>query len=236
MDTLVESLTLVKGIEYVLAILFILGFVVFWQVLNHEGGKLALRITLLVAVAPAIWILVFTYAGMRNRDALSSAVATPSPRSGPEVTSAYLADMPLVSLSGMHADMANAFACSTCHHHGTGTQPCANCHQAPFDPQSLGKPGLKGAYHERCIGCHQETRSGPTDCSACHEKAVVSPTPAFQQLGTPPCIRHRVGAVVACLACHGAGVAGAPAVPPDHAGKAEDTCQYCHKPAAEEER
>ena len=31
----------------------------------------------------------------------------------------------------------------------------------------IDKPGLKGAYHLNCIGCHMETE-GPTGCKECH--------------------------------------------------------------------
>lgn len=31
------------------------------------------------------------------------------------------------------------------------------------------KPGLKGAFHQRCLGCHQEM-DAPVDCNACHAR------------------------------------------------------------------
>lgn len=31
----------------------------------------------------------------------------------------------------------------------------------------IDKPGLKGAYHLNCVGCHQKT-GGPTGCQDCH--------------------------------------------------------------------
>ena len=72
--------------------------------------------------------------------------------------------------------------CGRCHH-GTeegDTVSCTECHSAqPFSPENLelmenpeifhiDKPGLKGAYHLNCIGCHQEV-DGPTGCQDCHE-------------------------------------------------------------------
>lgn len=56
---------------------------------------------------------------------------------------------------------------------------CSGCHAAErFDKQYLStlndpkiyhidKPGLKGAYHLNCIGCHQII-NGPTGCQDCH--------------------------------------------------------------------
>ncbi len=56
---------------------------------------------------------------------------------------------------------------------------CSGCHEvdrfsmkylAELDNPVLyhiDKPGLKGAYHLNCIGCHQ-TIDGPTGCTDCH--------------------------------------------------------------------
>lgn len=46
-----------------------------------------------------------------------------------------------------------------------------------------------------------------------------------------PAIPHTTEGREACLACHEAGVAGAPKVPDTHAGRGNDVCQLCHKPA-----
>ncbi len=72
-------------------------------------------------------------------------------------------------------------SCARCHD-GTvegDSVSCYDCHAAePFIPENLkrmedpeifhiDKPGLKGAYHLNCIGCHQEVQ-GPTGCQDCH--------------------------------------------------------------------
>lgn len=64
--------------------------------------------------------------------------------------------------------------CGTCHHHSQPgqTPACKECHGAPFDPKNLNMPGLKGAYHLQCMGCHQEMDSGPKGCTECHSKKV----------------------------------------------------------------
>lgn len=96
----------------------------------------------------------------------------------------------------LHADYA---ACVECHHHTTGAPPsdphCLNCHDgtqefsdvscsschaadpyAETDRKStpevryhLDIPGLKGAYHLSCLGCHQAVGAGPTECADCHQ-------------------------------------------------------------------
>ena len=71
--------------------------------------------------------------------------------------------------------------CARCHHDGEESDvvACADCHAADrFSREYLkklenpniyhiDKPGLKGAYHLKCINCH-ETTSGPTGCQDCH--------------------------------------------------------------------
>jgi hypothetical protein len=71
--------------------------------------------------------------------------------------------------------------CIKCHENSPESDSisCGDCH--PRDrfgreylltldnPELFHKetPGLKGAYHLNCIGCHQET-GGPTGCEDCH--------------------------------------------------------------------
>jgi DnaJ-class molecular chaperone len=68
-----------------------------------------------------------------------------------------------------HAD--EDVVCQGCHHHSpVGETPpyCGSCHGAPFDPEKPEMPGLYGAYHQQCIGCHQEMGIGATGCNDCH--------------------------------------------------------------------
>ena len=77
-------------------------------------------------------------------------------------------------------------SCATCHREGepTATVQCADCHAAdPFTAEYLAaqesgpqwfhvdKPGLKGAYHRSCLGCHQKA-GGPTGCQDCHSRTA----------------------------------------------------------------
>ncbi len=89
--------------------------------------------------------------------------------------------------------------CAECHHHTTGTLnqnpncirchknsgatasvACRDCHSAqPFSAEGLRAkkktayhadlPGLKGAYHQSCSGCHGKM-GGPTGCRECHAR------------------------------------------------------------------
>jgi len=72
--------------------------------------------------------------------------------------------------------------CARCHDgtEETDSVSCSDCHAAePFIHENLiklenpeifhvDKPGLKGAYHINCLGCHQEV-DGPTGCQDCHQ-------------------------------------------------------------------
>jgi hypothetical protein len=67
--------------------------------------------------------------------------------------------------------------CQGCHHHSpTGEKPplCENCHNEPFNEAELFKPGLLGAYHRQCLGCHQSMQIEPLDCVGCHALKVTA--------------------------------------------------------------
>lgn len=100
--------------------------------------------------------------------------------------------------------------CADCHHHTTGTlvedRNCVRCHRnssetknvackschkiEPFSAATLkdrdpltyhmDKPGLKGAYHMSCMGCHKK-KGGPTGCEECH--ALTKPGKALYNTG-----------------------------------------------------
>lgn len=71
--------------------------------------------------------------------------------------------------------------CQKCHNNPLegDTISCSGCHPHDrFSSQYLAtlddpelfhkeKPGLKGAFHLNCVGCHQE-QDGPTGCEDCH--------------------------------------------------------------------
>ncbi len=71
----------------------------------------------------------------------------------------------------LHAEMVEmGQGCNTCHHYSPPGKfpPCRDCHGArPSDPLNLKQPGLKGAYHRQCMGCHREW-SHETKCVLCH--------------------------------------------------------------------
>ncbi|UCD63517.1 MAG: hypothetical protein JSW34_12340 [Candidatus Zixiibacteriota bacterium] len=70
-----------------------------------------------------------------------------------------------------HAEMVGmGEGCGICHHYSTDAKypPCKTCHaNEPTEAQTLRQPGLRGAYHRQCMGCHREW-SHDTKCVLCH--------------------------------------------------------------------
>jgi len=69
-----------------------------------------------------------------------------------------------------HFHAEDDLACTGCHHHSpVGARPpaCSNCHGQPFQPVNMNAPGLYGAFHQQCLGCHERMHK-PTDCTYCH--------------------------------------------------------------------
>lgn len=101
----------------------------------------------------------------------------------------YLLSSPLVNtykdkyepVRFMHSKHAASLEenCAACHHNRPADEskpeimPCRSCHKGSFDSRDPGRPGLKGAYHLRCMGCHEEKKKGPTDCQSCHRRNPV---------------------------------------------------------------
>ncbi len=74
--------------------------------------------------------------------------------------------------------------CATCHDAGDPgpSVACVDCHVTdPFTAETIeaaanspdwyhvDKPGLKGAFHRACLGCHEET-GAPAGCTDCHAR------------------------------------------------------------------
>ncbi len=64
--------------------------------------------------------------------------------------------------------------CSSCHHAENldkGISPCGECHNA--ETAEFGLLNRMEAFHQSCMGCHEEVGSGPygkDQCNQCHLK------------------------------------------------------------------
>jgi hypothetical protein len=84
-----------------------------------------------------------------------------------EIESLYV---PVVFSHKLHSDMSQySGGCAICHHHNPPGPilKCSACHEKSAIRGDLRKPGLKGAYHRQCLGCHREW-SHSTACGICH--------------------------------------------------------------------
>jgi hypothetical protein len=78
-------------------------------------------------------------------------------------------------LAGIFHDRGQKI-CQGCHHNSPGNlnpPRCGSCHGKPFDENRLYVPGLMGAYHQHCMGCHREMsleKPALNDCTGCHEE------------------------------------------------------------------
>lgn len=77
-----------------------------------------------------------------------------------------------------HARMAEMTrGCIICHHctaEGRERATCVTCHGIEDDGTDVRKPGLKKAYHLRCLNCHRDWID-ETDCAACHPAKTGRP-------------------------------------------------------------
>ena len=81
---------------------------------------------------------------------------------------------PVVFTHRSHAQMTElSGTCSSCHHYNPpgAVLSCKECHETNSTSHraDLARPGLKGAYHRQCVGCHRQWGTS-TECEGCHER------------------------------------------------------------------
>ncbi len=195
METLVEYLTYVKGLGYLLVVAFLFAFVTFWLLVHTKNNDIVKSVPVVVI----IWLAfgasaLFSNAhntNIQNRASSEHLASEPviiepafpeyysngSPATitahRPEKwlgvnTSEYLS-VTYGATADFHNIMGNKVSCKTCHHNsGDEIHACKDCHSTPFNPEDMNKPGLKGAIHGRCMYCHKEVFGGPEGCKLCH--------------------------------------------------------------------
>jgi hypothetical protein len=66
--------------------------------------------------------------------------------------------------------------CQACHHNSPAAKKpprCYSCHGKPFDAKEPLRPGMKGAYHQQCLGCHKQMgikKPDSLNCIECHRE------------------------------------------------------------------
>jgi hypothetical protein len=223
METLVEYLTYVKGIGYVLVVAFLLAFITFWLMV-HTKNKEMIKVVPFVVI---IWLAFGAAALISNghNENGHDAMLTEQENGNTELVfpefysngspatitahrvekwlgvnkTEYLA-ISYGSAVNFHKVMSEKIACRDCHHNSDDEiHACKDCHDKPFNPENMEQPGLKGAIHQRCMYCHKEVFGGPEDCKFCHTldlpEAITVPAPAqLHSLTWEDCIRcHKNG-------------------------------------------
>ncbi len=132
-----------------------------------------------------------------------------------------------------HAVMAGmSSGCDTCHHYTPPNSPhpdCRSCHPVEVPHEDLAQPGLKGAYHRRCLSCHAEW-DRDTACEVCHEKRRGG---ALDGTATTACQHSHYRPVeLEELIVFTTGYAPGDRVPfhhRDHSQRYERDCTECHR-------
>jgi hypothetical protein len=65
------------------------------------------------------------------------------------------------------SDASDDVSCSGCHKYEKSGASIGKNHTTDASFYHIDKPGLKGALHLQCLGCHR-AENGPTDCQGCH--------------------------------------------------------------------
>lgn len=245
MRTLLENITFIKGVEYLIIVAFCFGFIALWTLVHKEKETTKKIVSIIIPLS-----LIFgSGAIVLNKYNDPDMIAGATPSDGNNFTNGNKSldikpeyfTVSYGSATEFHKIMSTKIDCSKCHHNSKEIQPCKNCHDKPFDTPN--KPGLKAAYHQRCESCHQDKFNGPGSCISCHtgKPSEISAIPPPHHLTWTNCSRcHADGAEKEkqtnivyhdnCLKCHTNSVAGATKIPADHEGRASNTCSGCHKP------
>lgn len=142
----------------------------------------------------------------------------------------------------LHVGMSSiGEGCNVCHHTGK-TESCRTCHDPMSSAVTEDRPGLRGAYHRQCLGCHRSW-SHQNACGFCHtSSSSLATSPGRERAvtsGTLP--RSTAQATYVYRTSH----KGVPVVTFHHKDHAEvfglrcvdchvgTSCGQCHGPGAE---
>jgi len=110
-----------------------------------------------------------------------------------------------VDLTALHREMDIRLgpACTSCHTDMDQNRPgrCVQCHRDANEADAPARLGLKGAYHQQCIGCHEklgQDARAPVDCIGCHRRN----TPDHRSLVSVNETVSGPEVTSQCLGCH----------------------------------
>jgi len=70
-----------------------------------------------------------------------------------------------------HSVSGYGVSCGDCHHtlsedEYEDAQSCSECHDPDEGDEEV--PKRADAFHQQCIGCHEQFEAGPIECAQCH--------------------------------------------------------------------
>ena len=144
--------------------------------------------------------------------------ATPTAESGTGVATATPSAPTGETAPAIPHELAGRDNCLVCHNPDGGVKPAPKDHA--------------GRTNDSCQGCHKPATPASTTVTSTVESgtAVATATPGASAGGTAPAIPHDLAGRDNCLMCHSLDNSIKPA-PQDHAGRTNEMCQQCHKPA-----
>lgn len=243
MRTLLENITLIKGVEYFIVIAFCFGFIALWILVHSDKSKkkklVGFMIPMMLVFAGGA-IALNKYFELDVIDSVSAipegtfpeyysngtptTITTHSPEKWLNVNESEYVSISYGPATKFHQIMSTKVGCSTCHHNSDEVHACKDCHERPFNPENETKPGLKAAIHQRCMYCHVEVFKGPDSCKFCHKSGA----PELSQ-DTIPKVPHSL-TWENCIRCHKSGI-------PNGAQETKvvyhDSCLKCHEKGIE---
>src|SRR3990172_7336803 len=160
MNTLLEFITFVKGVEYMIVIAFCFGVIALWILVNSKDK---MRMSKIISFVIPMSLIFGGGAVILTSHDTSEAAAPIVPESDviiqkgnnepaamasndgwPTVNKSEYLAIKYGPATGFHTVMSEKVGCNTCHHNsGDKIKACKDCHDSPANPHDSTKPGLK---------------------------------------------------------------------------------------------
>ena len=98
-----------------------------------------------------------------------SAFSAPAPEEPVRIMFKGTAGKVLFTHKTHASETGYGLTCVDCHHtfeEDGGALPCAECHEPDLEDEDI--PKQSDAFHQQCIGCHEDYEAGPMQCASCH--------------------------------------------------------------------
>jgi len=120
------------------------------------------QVTLAYRVAIVLFVVgVFSYA----------AFSAPAPEQPVRIMFKSAAGKVLFDHKTHASQLGYGLSCGDCHHtlapdEYDSAESCSACHEIDSGDEDM--PKRSEAFHQQCIGCHDQFGAGPSECAQCH--------------------------------------------------------------------